>query len=126
MDKELLITYTIELAKRADKSEPKEYAEGLIVRLLDCHGLLSEYEYYLNTGKFLCEYKIAGYTIADIIIYQMDNFKALLDNQIAQNKNNQYRMVLGALETMLEMELDPEPYVSKMQYTTGTDSANPG
>lgn len=121
MDKKELCIYTTELAIRAGKKEAEIYALQFVDSIMGNTQLLSEYEYYINNGKFLCEYSICGYTIADIIIWQMDHFKALLDNHEAMNKCNQYKMVLDGFATMISMEKNPQPYMEKMQSTTGTD-----
>lgn len=123
MEKKDLCIYTSELARRADKKEPELWASQFTDRICEAENevILKEYEYYLNNGRFLCEYVIKGYTIADIIIWQMDHFKALLDDYKAMNKGNEYNMVLEGFVTMIEMKKNPEPFVAKMQSTTGTD-----
>lgn len=121
MEKRELCIYTTELAVRAGKKEPEAFARQFVEGIMECEKILTEYEYYLNNGKFLCDYSILGYTIADIIIWQMDHFKALLDDYKAMNKGNEYNMVLEGFITMMNMEKTPEPYRAKMQETTGTD-----
>ena len=121
MTRDELIMYTTELARRAGEDNPEGYAEAFAGSLVSRELVLKEYLYYLTTGKFLCEYSINGYTIADIIIWQMDHFKELLDNQESQNKGNEYKMVLGGFQTMMEMEDKPEKYIALMKETTGTD-----
>lgn len=121
MEKETLFTYTREIAIRAGVDEPDKYAEVFTGKILSEKEILDEYIYYLNNGSFLCKYVICGYTIADIIIWQMDHFKALLDDAKAMNKGNEFKMVLEGFATMIKMKENPEPYVAKMQSTTGTD-----
>ena len=116
-----LTDYTTELATYADKDNPAEYAKELVNKLLAHQKILNEYVYYLATGNLKCDYSVEGYTIADIVIWQMDHFKALLDNKLAQNKDNSYRMVLEAFDTMMSLEDNPQKYISVMQSTTGTD-----
>ena len=121
MTKTEVIEYTTELANLAGEENADEYAKGFVDRLIGRNEIVKEYLTYLNTGKLLCEYAINVYTIADIIIWQMDHFKALLDNHIAQNKGNQYKMVLGGFATMMDMEDNPQKYVAMISETTGTD-----
>jgi len=121
MTRDELLIYTTELARRARESSPERYAEKLVNNIVGREQVLKEYLTYLNTGKFLCDYSVSGYTIADIIIWQMDHFKALLDNQESQNKGNEYKMVLGGFQTMMDIEDRPEKYLSLMKETTGTD-----
>lgn len=120
MSDEELYQYTEELVKRADITD--NGCCSSFVNALDEHPKIKEeYIYYLLHGSFLCSYNIEGCSIADIIIWQMDNFKALLDNSDAQNKGNPYKMTLFGFMTMMKMEDDPQKYIAKMRSTTGTD-----
>lgn len=121
MIKEELLIYTTELARRAGEDNPGDYASIFVENILPRQEILDEYIAYLSTGKFKCDYSIAGRTIADIIIWQMDHFKSLLDNHLAMNKGNEYKMVLGGFTTMMEMEDNPQKLVSVMGETSGTD-----
>ncbi|MCM1212318.1 MAG: hypothetical protein NC318_12010 [Blautia sp.] len=80
-----------------------------------------EFVYYLENQTFLCAYRVAGYTIVDIMVWQMDHFKAYLDRGQDDMKQNGDKMLLMAFDTMLKMEKEPEEYVRKMQSETGTD-----
>lgn len=121
LTKEELTEYTAELARLAGREDIQAAPQQLLEELYTIPELLEEYETYILTGRLVSTYSIEGYTLADIVIWQMDHFKALLDDKPAQNKDNQYRMVLDAFETMTKLQTDPEKYISKMQYTTGTD-----
>lgn len=121
MTKEELLTYTTELARRAGEDSPENYANVFIENIMPRQEILDEYVTYLSTGKFKCDYSISGRTIADIIIWQMDHFKSLLDNHLAMNKGNEYKMVLGGFTTMMEMEDNPQKFVNVMGETSGTD-----
>ena len=80
-----------------------------------------EFVYYLENQNFLCQYKISGYTIVDIMVWQMDHFKAEMDRGHDDMKQNGDKMLLMAFDTMLKMEKHPEKYVWLMQSETGTD-----
>lgn len=80
-----------------------------------------EFLYYLEHQNFLCEYRIEGYTIVDIMVWQMDHFKAQMDRGHDDMKRNGDKMLLMAFDTMLRMEKNPEKYVQLMQTETGTD-----
>lgn len=80
-----------------------------------------EFLYYLEHQNFLCEYRIEGYTIVDIMVWQMDHFKAQMDRGHDDMKRNGDKMLLMAFDTMLRMEQNPEKYVQLMQTETGTD-----
>ena len=112
--------YSEELVKRAGIEDPG-YPGNFVAALGEHPQVKDEYIYYLEHGSYSCTYTIEGCSIADIIIWQMDNFKALLDNAEAQNKGNPYRMTLLGFDTMMKMADDPGTYITKMRATTGTD-----
>lgn len=83
--------------------------------------IYKELLYYAEHLDFLCEYKIQGYTVVDIMVWQMDHFKAELDRGNYDMKSNPAKMVLMAFDTFLNMEKQPEGYVRQMSGETGTD-----
>lgn len=122
--KKALITlrdYVLELAQRAGKSE--EYARDLFDRIRRSNGVLRELAYYYDYGQFYGEYKVAGYSLTDILVWQVDHFKAYLDRHEAVNRYRTERLLLESLDIMLRMEEDPAPYVAKITGETGTDFA---
>ncbi len=80
-----------------------------------------EFVYYLEHQDFLCDYKVAGYGMLDIMVWQMDHFKAQLDRGKDDMKHNADKMILMAFDTMLKMEKEPEKYVTLLMSETGTD-----
>ncbi len=80
-----------------------------------------EFAYYLEHQEFLCEYKVAGYSLVDIMVWQIDHFKAEMDRGKEDMKSNADKMLLMAFDTMLKMEKEPDKYVYLMQNQTGTD-----
>ena len=83
--------------------------------------LYQEFVYYLEHQDFLCNYKVAGYGLLDIMVWQMDHFKAQLDRGKDDMKHNADKMLLMAFDTMLKMEKEPEKYVTLLMSETGTD-----
>lgn len=114
-----LENYVEALAGRA--GETKEYAADLWKRISSSGGVLQELAYYHDYGKFLCRHQVAGYTLADILVWQVDHFKAYMDRHEDMNRYRQERLLLESLDVMLKMEEDPEPYMKKMRDETGTD-----
>jgi hypothetical protein len=51
----------------------------------------------------------------------VDHFKAYLDRHEEVNRWHPERLFLHALDIMLQMEVNPQPFVDKMQGETGTD-----
>lgn len=89
--------------------------------LLNSAPLYQEFIHYMQTQEFICEYQIEGYTIVDIMVWQIDHFKAQMDRGHDDMKQNGDKMLLMAFDTMLRMEYEPEKYVRLMQSETGTD-----
>ncbi|MCM1100629.1 MAG: hypothetical protein NC079_03770 [Clostridium sp.] len=116
-----LETFVQRLAKEAGESG--EYAADLWERIRGSEGVLRELAYYHDYGNFWGEYKVAGYGLTDILVWQVDHFKAYLDRHEEVNRWHPERLFLHALDVMLQMEQDPAPYVRKMQGETGTDFA---
>lgn len=77
--------------------------------------------FFAETGDFSCKAKIEGYTLVDILVWQIDHFKAQMDRGNTGMRNNGSKMVLRAFDTMLKMEKEPEKYKQLMQTETGTD-----
>lgn len=108
-----------ELCRQAGKGE--EYLEGFWNGLCSSEGMLREFAYYFDTRGFLCEKKVAGYSIADIMVWQVDHFKAYLDRGEDCLRYDSARLLLSAFDIMMKMESDPGPYVEKMRQESGTD-----
>ena len=116
---QILKEWLDELAKCA--GEDREYADRLWEQIKSSNGILREFAYYHDYRKFLCEYKVAGYTLADILVWQVDHFKAYLDRPNDMNRYRQERLLLESLDIMTKMEQDPSFYAEKMRQETGTD-----
>ena len=110
------------LAEQAGKGSG--YGERLWQGIRQSPGLLQELAYYHDYGEFLCRYKVAGYTLADVLVWQVDHFKLYMDRPDEMNRYRSQRLVLAAFETMLEMEENPQLYLDKMKYESGQDAAN--
>jgi len=100
--------------------ENEEYAAKFWKRLNASAGVMSEFVYYMINQSFVCEYKIHDVSIVDIMVWQIDYFKAGMDMG-RKEKENPDRMLLTAFATMLDMETNPEETIAKMKSDTGTD-----
>lgn len=118
---ETLHQFVKTLGQKAEK--PEEFCEDLWNRIQKSNGVLRELAYYHDYGSFYGKYKVAGYSITDILVWQVDHFKAFLDRHEAINRYRTERLFLESLDVMLKMEQDPAPYVAKLQGETGTDFA---
>ncbi|MDE6663634.1 MAG: hypothetical protein K2K46_09880 [Lachnospiraceae bacterium] len=101
--------------------ENEEFLKKFWDRLTASEGVYKEFVYYLTNQNFLCQYKVEGYSVVDIMVWQMDHFKAQMDRGHDDMKQNGDKMLLMAFDTMLKMEKQPEKYVLLMQSETGTD-----
>ncbi|MDE6925734.1 MAG: hypothetical protein K2P59_10830 [Acetatifactor sp.] len=111
--------FVLNLAEQA--GEKREYGEKLWQGISASEGLLQELAYYHDYNKFLCKYRVAGYTLADVLVWQVDHFKLYMDRPEEMNRYRQQRLLLESFETMIGMEHDPVPFVEKMKGETGTD-----
>ena len=111
--------YVNDFASAAGESEG--YGEDLWERISKSGGLLQELAYYHDYGNFLCKYQVAGYTLADVLVWQVDHFKAYLDRPLEMHRYHKEKLLLSAFDIMLQMEQNPEKYVDKMTSETGTD-----
>lgn len=101
--------------------EGEEFEMQFLAALSADEEILAELTYYMDHGDFACQAKVQGYTVVDIMIWQMDHFKARLDRDNTGTRQNPDRMVLLAFDTLLKMRKAPEKYVAKMRQETGTD-----
>ena len=97
------------------------FLAGFWNHLMDHEDVYEEFVYYMEHQNFLCNAKAVGCTVIDIMVWQMDHFKAELDRDRTELKQNGDVMLLHAFDTMLCMKDNPAPYVIAMQNETGTD-----
>ncbi len=114
--------FVMTLAQQAGKDA--EYGRKLWQGIRQSSGLLQELAYYHDYGQFLCKYKVEGYTLADVLVWQVDHFKLYMDRPEEMNRYRRQRLVLSAFETLLEMEKDPRKFLEKLRYESGQDAAN--
>lgn len=115
----LLYEWTASLCQYAGEDE--EFLKDFWHRMLDAPEILQEFSCYYDTQNFLCETAIEGCTIVDILVWQIDHFKARLDRGEEEMRLNRDKMILHAFDTMLKMKANPHPYLAKMREETGTD-----
>lgn len=124
LEKALDTLHEYMLSLTGQAGEKEEYGERLWQGIRQSGGLLRELAYYHDYGKFLCEYAVEGYTLADILVWQVDHFKLYMDRPEEMNRYRAPRLLLSALDAMLQMETDPLPFVKKMEGESGQDAAN--
>ena len=113
-------TWAMNLAKMSEMTN--EFLADFWNKLVFYGDVYEEFAYYMNHNEFLCKAQIEGYTLADIMVYQMDHFKAALDKPgMEKYKCNGDFMLLMAFDTFLKMKDDPEKIIYDMKHDTGTD-----
>ena len=65
---------------------------------------------------------MAGHTLADVLVWQVDHFKLYMDRPEEMNRYRQPRLLLEAFDTMLQMEKEPGRFLEKMRCETGQDT----
>lgn len=101
--------------------EDDAYAKEFLQKLKADEEICEEFTYYMEHGNFACRAKVRGYTVVDVMIWQMDHFRARLDRDNSGTRQNGDRMVLLAFNTFLDMKKEPDSYIRKMSEETGTD-----
>ena len=114
-----LHNFILGLAGKAGKDEA--FGEDLWSRMLRSEGVLKELAYYHDTGSFWDGYEVAGFHLTDIIVWQVDHFKAYMDRHDEMNRYRTERLFVESLDIMLQMEKDPDPFIRKMREESGTD-----
>lgn len=71
--------YVKRLAEAAGRTE--EDAEELWDKIRNSGGVLKELAFYHDNGAFWDGYSVAGYHLTDILVWQVDHFKAYLDRR---------------------------------------------
>lgn len=118
-DKEKAYAWAEGLCKYAGADEA--FLKDFWERLTNDPAIYEEFVYYLEHQDFLCKVKIEGYGLVDLMIFQIDHFRAVMDQDVADMRFNKDKMLLMAFNSLLQMRKDPEPFVRMMQGQTGTD-----
>ena len=98
-----------------------DFADDFYNRIINDGPVLNEFITYLQTQKLLCEEKVSGYSIVDILVWQVDHFKAFLDRGDEMNKYNECEMILKAFDTFMKMKANPEKYIRMISEESGSD-----
>lgn len=101
--------------------EDEAFYQNFIKELTPHEDIIKELAYYMTHGDFLGEASVAGYSVMDILVWQIDHFKSHMDRGEYDMENNPDRMVLMAFYTLLKMKQNPTDIKLAIQSETGTD-----
>ena len=90
-------------------------------RLVQDEEIYEEFVYYMLHQDFLYKVKIEGYGLVDLMIFQIDRFRAIMDQDVADMRHNKDKMLLMAFNSLLRMRTNPEAFLELFRTQTGTD-----
>ncbi|MBO4998767.1 MAG: hypothetical protein J6D02_12295 [Lachnospira sp.] len=102
-------------------NEDEAFYQNFITELTPYEDIIKELTYYMKHGDFLGEASVAGYSVMDILVWQIDHFKSHMDRGEYDMESNPDRMVLLAFDTLLKMKQNPTDTRLAIQTETGTD-----
>lgn len=105
----------------AGAGEDGAFAAAFFEKLKGDEEIYEEFCYYIVHENFACKAKVAGIGVVDVLIWQMDHFKARLDQDNTGTRENRERMVLLAFDTLMDMRKNPDKYIARITGETGTD-----
>lgn len=123
-DEKTLYSHIASMCEKA--GEPEGAADVFYSNIVNSPELIKEFEYYAENRDFLCEYKVSGLSVADILVWQVDRFKAALDEGKFELKYNGPHMVLAAFNTMCDVEKNPSRYLQRFRAESGSDYPGKG
>ncbi|MBD5552621.1 MAG: hypothetical protein HDQ96_15885 [Lachnospiraceae bacterium] len=118
-DQERAYAWAAALCRYAGADET--FLQDFWERLTADEEIYEEFVYYLDHQDFLYKVKVEGYGLVDLMVFQIDHFRAVMDRDVADMRHNKDKMLLMAFNSLLQMRKDPEPFVRMMQQETGTD-----
>lgn len=107
------------LCEYAGKSP--EWCNELWITMLTDHAMYREFLYYLEHHGFADYMKVAGYSLTDCYVWQMEQYNLLNDSGKNTANCNKEAMVLQAFWTMAQMKKNPGCYMRKMSEGSGMD-----
>jgi hypothetical protein len=117
--REMVKEFTHQACLQNEMSE--EFFEDFWERMQKRDDIYREYVLYIAKHEFANEVEISGYHVIDVLIWQMDHFKAKLDVNTDATKRNEAVMIISAFDTFLKMAENPNEYIERIQNDTGTD-----
>ncbi len=102
----------------------QEFYDDFIKRLSRYDDITEELRYYMEYNDFKDSVNIKGYSVTDILVWQIDHFKSHMDRGEYDYQSNQSYMILKAYDTLMKMKEDPDSIILSIKGETGTDYAD--
>lgn len=83
--------------------------------------MYAELVYFLSNHTLKDSVKIAGYSLSDLYVFQMNKYNLIREIGKNPRECNKERMVLNAFRMMIDMKTDPETYVKRLEEGKGED-----
>lgn len=119
MDEKIIKEIIDEMVEKAGIDQ--SFSDTFFESIIQDDPLLNEFLGYLSTGKFTLENKVNGYSVVDVLVWQVDHFKAYLDRGLYGMRYNECEMLLKAFDTFIKMKKDPDKYLKMITEETGSD-----
>ena len=99
----------------------REFGDGLWTELLLDPEIYEEFVFYLSHHTFMDAVKIAGYSLSDLYVWQMDKYNLI--REIGKNPTtcNKETLVMNAFHTLVDMKKRPDIYVKRIESGRGLD-----
>ena len=91
------------------------------MEILSRRPLYEELVYYLEHHTFFYYFKVGGYGLCDLYVWQMNRYNLIKDTGKNPRTCNKEKMAMQAFRTMAELLADPEKNLKKLEYGQGTD-----
>ena len=99
----------------------REWSDCLWLDILTEKAVLEELIYYIENHTFLDKYKVLGYSMGDLYVWQMIRYNLIQDTGKNSGTCNKEKMVMKAFRTMIDMTKEPEIHRKKLERGEGMD-----
>lgn len=99
----------------------RKWADELWMDVLQTKPVMEELVYYIEHHTFLDKFKVLGYSMCDLYVWQMSRYNLIQDSGKNSKTCNKEKMVMKAFRTMLNMVKNPEVYRKRLERGEGMD-----
>ena len=100
---------------------PAQWSDELWMDILSRKPIYKELIYYIEHHTFLDEFKVCGYTLCDLYVWQMNRYNLIKDTGKNSRTCNKEKMAMQAFRTMVDLMDDPKEYRKRLEEGQGTD-----